>query len=214
MKKITFYLLLVVVIATLLTGCGGKPAEPAAVPTDKPAQTNVKPVEATAVPTESVKAPTDTPAPSGPVLGPDGKPVLFPEGVPVPLPEDLSVYNLTYYGYQTAGMKQFVPDDVFKDKAKYNDSDRENARLALQYLLESMEAQEAAQGEEVNQNVYSWHLLARVYAHRYYDTGSENDLETALSYYDKCREKEYAVSIGDHQALLLAAGRELPEEWK
>lgn len=214
MKKVAFCLFIVVMLAALLSGCGGKPAEPAAVPTDEPAQANAEPVKPTSVPAEPVKAPTDTPAPSGPVLGADGKPVLFPEGVPVPLPDDLSVYNLTYYGYQTAVMKEFVPDDVFKDKAKYNDTDRENARLALQYLLESMEAQEAAQGEEVNQNVYSWHLLARVYAHRYYDTGSEKDLETALSYYEKCREKEYAVSIGDHQALLLAAGRELPDEWK
>ncbi|NLF51919.1 MAG: hypothetical protein GX577_12350 [Leptolinea sp.] len=219
MKKKSLYLIILIAVLLVLTGCGGTPAEPADAPPTVPEKATARPVEPTDIPAKptdapAVKPPTETPAPTGPVLGADGKPILFPNGVPVPMPEDLSIYNLTFYGYQTAALKEFVPNDVFKDKAKYNDSDRENARVALQYILDSMAVQESTQGAEVNQNIYGWHLLARIYAHRYYDTRDEKELETALSYYEKCREKEYAASISDHQALLLAAGRELPEEWK
>ncbi len=215
MRRLVFHLLFVVLMVSLLTGCGGEPAEPAPPPKSEPVQATLQPVKSMATVEEpATPVPTETTSPAGPVLGADGKPILFPDGVPVPLPEDLGIYNLTYYGYQTATMKEFVPNDVFKDKAKYSDTDRKNARTALQYILDSMTVQEEAQGAKVNQNVYGWHLLARIHAHRYYDTGDEQELETALSFYEKCREQEYAASIGDHQALLLAAGRDLPDEWK
>ena len=199
---------IIILTAIVMAACGSSPAE--TKPPEKPVKAT--PLPATPEPQKPADAPTSTP--SGPVLDASGKPVLFPNDVPVPLPEDLKVYNLTYYGYQTGAMQKFVPDDVFKDKAKYSEADREKARMALQYVLDSFATQEAAQGASVNENVYSWHLLARIYAHRYYDTGDEKELETALSYYEKCREKKYAVSVADHQALLLYAGRELPEEWQ
>ncbi len=199
-------ILAVFLTTSALTACGASPTE-AAIPE--------KPVVATPIPaTQEPPKPAATATSSGPVLDADGKPVLFPDGVPVPLPADLKPYNLTYYGYQTSVMQKFVPEDVFKNKAKYTDSDRENARLALKYILDSVNTQEAAQGAAVNENVYSWHLLARIHTQLYYDKGDEKELEKALQYYEKCREKKYAASIKDHQALLLAAGRELPDEWK
>ena len=204
-RRTVIAILALCAVLGLVSGCGEKPAEPAAV-------TEPEAVQPSAT-TEPAK-PVDTPTPAGPVLGADGKPILFPGDVPAPLPEDLSVYNLTYYGYQMAAMQKFVPADVFKDKAKYSDQDRENARMALGYVLDSMKVQEKAQGETVNENVYGWHLLARIYAHKYYDARQDADLEKSLEYYEKCRAKNYAASVADHQELLLAAGRELPEEWK
>ncbi len=204
-RRAVIAILAVCAVLGLVSGCGEKPAEPAAVTVPEAVQPS-----ATAEPAK----PVDTPAPAGPVLGPDGKPVLFPGDVPAPLPEDLSVYNLTFYGYQMAAIQKFVPADVFKDKAKYSDMDRENARMALDYVLDSMKVQEKAQGAEVNENMYGWHLLARIYAHKYYDARQDADLEKSLEYYEKCRAKNYAASVADHQELLLAAGRELPDEWK
>ncbi len=207
MKPVIFVSMLAAILtAFALTACGESTA---------PATPPEKLVTATPVPaTKEAPKPAATATASGPVLDASGKPVLFPDNVPVPLPADLKPYNLTYYGYQTSAMQKFVPDTVFKDKAKYTDADRENARLALKYILDSFSAQEAAQGAAVNENVYSWHLQARIHAHLYYDGGDVKELEKALEYYEKCREKKYAVSINDHQALLLAAGRELPDEWK
>ncbi len=200
-----FAMLALCAVLGLVSACGGKSAEPAAAAKPEVVQPSATPEPA---------KPVDTPTPAGPVLGPDGKPVLFPGDVPAPLPEDLSAYNLTFYGYKMAAMQKFLPADVFKDKAKYSDKDRENARAALDYILDSMKVQEKAQGAEVNENVYGWHLLARIYAHKYYDARQEADLEKSLEYYEKCREKKYAASVADHQELLLAAGRELPDEWK
>lgn len=204
-RRTVIAILAVCSVLGLVSGCGEKPAEPAAVTAPETVQPS-----ATQVPAK----PVDTPTAAGPVLGADGKPVLFPGDLPAPLPEDLSAYNLTYYGYQMAAMQKFVAADVFKDKAKYSDQDRENARMALGYVLDSMKVQEMAQGETVNENVYGWHLLARIYAHKYYDARQDADLEKSLEYYEKCRAKNYAASVADHQELLLAAGRELPEEWK
>lgn len=206
MKIGLLFLMSAFLCTILLPGCASVPTE--AAPPEKPATATFVP--ATKVP----QKPVASPSPAGPVLDASGKPVLFPNGIPVPLPEDLKPYNLTYYGYQTGSMQKFVPNDVFKDRTKYSDSDRDNARLALKYILDSFTMQEAALGAGVNENVYSWHLLARIHAQKYYDTNDEKELETALAFYEKCREKKYAASIADHQALLLFAGRELPEEWK
>lgn len=101
---------------------------------------------------------------------------MIASGSPVPdtLPEDFG--GKTRYGYMMDLKNTYMPATVFSDAVKYSNSDRDNARRAIELLiLAATQAMETAGAPD------QYNLYMRAYSHdlKYQDTMTRRQARTA-----------------------------------
>ena len=132
-------------------------------------------------------------------------------GSPVPdtLPEDFG--GKTRYGYMMDLKNTYMPATVFSDAVKYSNSDRENARRAVELLISAAtQAMETANAPDQ----YNLYLRAYSYDLKYQDTKDDTFKQLALADYQKTVENGGAYAQADFDRLSALELAAAPLHWQ